>query len=98
MLVFRRVFIFVYNRIRNYIICVREKSNGLITNYIFIGKSCKTEITIFSENQTESQMVDFNTSAVAGIMNVGAGYSQLETITSAFDIPSMSQLIYNCCL
>lgn len=40
-------------------------------------------------------MMDLNTAAVAGIMNVGAGYSQLETITAALDIPPMSQFIYN---
>lgn len=28
-------------------------------------------------------------------MNVGAGFSQLATITSALDIPLMSQFIYN---
>lgn len=58
-------------------------------------KFCKIEKTIFSENQTKTQMMDLNTAAVAGNMNVGAGYSQLETLTSALEIPSMSQFMYN---
>ena len=32
---------------------------------------------------------------VAGNMNVGAGFSQLETITCAIEIPPMSQYIYD---
>jgi len=76
-------------------ICIREKSVGLTSSYTFVCKLCNIEKTIFSENLKKLQMMDLNTAAVAGIMNVGAGYSQLETITSTLDIPSMSQFIYN---
>lgn len=76
-------------------VCIREKSSGLISSFIFVCKFCKIEKPIFSENQTKTQMMDLNTAAVAGNMNVGAGYSQLETLTSALEIPFMSQFMYN---
>lgn len=76
-------------------VCIREKSIGLISSFTFVCTFCKIEKTIFSENQTKSEMMDLNTAAVAGNMNFGAGYSQLETIISALEIPSMSQFIYN---
>lgn len=64
-------------------ICINKTSIGLISSYIFVCNFCKIKKTNFSENKTKTQMMDLNTAAVAGNINVGAGYSQLETITAS---------------
>ncbi|GBN54125.1 hypothetical protein AVEN_66787-1 [Araneus ventricosus] len=47
-----------------------------------------TEI-VWSENPYSDKM-PINTAAVSGIMTIGGGYSNLEDILSALDIPSMT--------
>lgn len=76
-------------------ICTDEKQNGLIFSFNFICLFCKTERIINSEEHSEIDLMDLNTAVVAGNMNVGAGFSQLETITTAIQVPSMSQYMYN---
>lgn len=76
-------------------VCVNEKRDGLVSSFKFICSLCKTQKVINTENKDDQEAMNLNTAIVAGNMNVGAGFSQLETITCAVEIPPMSQYIYN---
>jgi hypothetical protein len=76
-------------------VCVNEKRDGLISSFKFICLLCKTRKVINSEKKVDEEVMNLNTAIVAGNMNVGAGFSQLETITCAIEIPPMSQYIYD---
>ena len=76
-------------------VCVNEKQDGLISSFKFICLLCNTQKVINSEKKLDQEVMNLNTAIVAGNMNVGAGFSQLETITCAVEIPPISQYIYD---
>lgn len=75
-------------------ICTGETKIGLKSSFSFKCNFCLKQCMLKSEN-ANANMTDINTAAVAGIMNVGRGFSQLQTITSSLEILPPSQDIYN---
>ncbi|XP_060875891.1 uncharacterized protein LOC132949126 [Metopolophium dirhodum] len=75
-------------------VCVNEKKIGLKSSFAFKCNFCLKTYTIDSES-SEANMTDINIAAVAGIMNVGGGFSQLQTMTASLEIPPLSQFVYN---
>lgn len=70
-------------------ICTGETKIGLTSSFSFKCNFCLKQYTLKSEN-ANANMTDINTAAVAGIMNVGGGFSQLQTITASLEIPPLS--------
>lgn len=52
---------------------------------------CNLECSLNTEEETS---MDINTASVAGAMAIGIGYSQLEELLSAMEVPAMSQNTY----
>lgn len=75
-------------------VCVNEKTIGLKSSFTFKCNFCLKTYTLNSES-LEANMMDINIAAVAGIMNVGGGFSQLQTMTASLEIPPLSQFVYN---
>lgn len=75
-------------------VCVNEKKIGLKSCFTFKCNFCLKTYTLDSESP-EANMTDINIAAVAGIMNVGGGFSQLQTMTASLEIPPLSQFVYN---
>jgi len=75
-------------------VCVNENKIGLKSSFTFKCNFCLKMYTLDSES-SEANMMDINITAVAGIMNVGGGFSQLQTMTAFFEIPPSSQFVYN---
>lgn len=67
-------------------VCVNEKKIGLKSSFAFKCDFYLKTYTVDSENP-EANMTDINIAAVAGIMNVGGGFSQLQTMTASLEIP-----------
>lgn len=75
-------------------ICTVETKIGLTSSFSFKCNFCLKQYALNSEN-TNANMTDINIAAVAGIMNVGGGFSQLQTISASLEVPPLSQHIYN---
>ncbi|XP_044271957.1 uncharacterized protein LOC123015933 [Tribolium madens] len=65
----------------------KEIRNGLESTLIFKCNMCNKVKSIQTNNTA-------NETSVIGIMNIGSGYSHLEQLTSAMDIPCMSNATY----
>lgn len=75
-------------------VCINEINIGLKSSFTFLYNFCHKKYTIDSENP-KANMTDINIAAVAGIMNIGGGYSQLQCMTVSLEIPPLGQFIYN---
>jgi hypothetical protein len=70
---------------------VGERRLGLRTCLNFVCKVCNAKENIWTE---DSKNIDINLAAVSGVMSSGGGYSQLDEIFSAMDIPFMAEKTY----
>lgn len=75
-------------------VCVGEKKIGLKSTFTFKCNFC-LKIYVIDSERSETHMTDINIAAVAGIMNVGGGFSQLQAVTASLEIPPLSQFMYN---
>ncbi|XP_055943761.1 uncharacterized protein LOC129974965 isoform X3 [Argiope bruennichi] len=72
---------------------VSETKEGLRTGIELRCSVCFFTEIVWSEN-TDSSKVPVNAAAVSGITTMGGGYSNLEDILSAMDIPSITSCIF----
>jgi len=72
---------------------INSRRRGFMTQLFFKCQMCHYEANIWSE-PTKPETLDINTAAVAGSITMGIGYSQLEELCAAINIPSMSEPTY----
>lgn len=72
---------------------VHSIRRGLLTQFFFKCEMCHYEASIWSE-PIDSVSYDINAAAALGSVTVGIGYSQLEELCAALNIPCMSDLTY----
>lgn len=70
-----------------------EKRSGLHSTFSIKCKMCGAEFTLESSKKTENKM-DVNEEIVAGIMTIGAGVTQLNTVLCHVNMPPMSVRLY----
>jgi len=68
-----------------------KKKIGLKSSFLFKCNFCLKTYIIDSES-SEANITDINIAAVAGIMNVGGGFSQLQTMTAFFGNTSLKSV------
>lgn len=73
---------------------IAETRKGLRSGLTFECKMCKFKKVVWTE-RPETKTMNINTSAVAGIIAVGGGFSNMEEFFGAMDIPSMSLKTFN---
>ena len=78
----------------NDIIVVSETKHGFRSSFRFECKMCRHKKTIWSE-ETVKGVKNVNIDAVAGIISIGVGYSNLEELFSTMNIPCMTNKTYS---
>lgn len=68
---------------------VSEKRRGLVSELKMKCSMCNFQKIIATENKIDNKM-NTNAAAVAGIMKIGCGFSNMEEFLSTLNIPSMS--------
>ncbi|GBP70392.1 hypothetical protein EVAR_45659_1 [Eumeta japonica] len=69
------------------IIIAGEKRIGFISHFKFKCELCGTYFLVSSDDPNNTKNVDINTAVCSGIVATDIGYSQLEEICSAMDVP-----------
>lgn len=67
-------------------IVIGEKRIGFKSIFIFKCSMCQIKKTVGTENNV---FMPINTSAVIGVLNIGCGYSQLQEVMSAMEVPTI---------
>ncbi|XP_046961250.1 uncharacterized protein LOC124530923 [Vanessa cardui] len=70
---------------------VSEKLHGLSSIFTFLCKMCNRKFVIGND---DDNCLPINTCVVAGIISIGCGHSQLQELSSAMNLPMMSQKTY----
>ncbi|GBP55586.1 hypothetical protein EVAR_35820_1 [Eumeta japonica] len=73
------------------IIIAGEKRIGFISHFKFKCELCGTYFSVSSDDPNNTKNVDINTAVCSGIVATGIGYSQLEEICSAMDVPIFTE-------
>lgn len=74
---------------------VAERRCGLSSKIMFKCNFCNESFIVATDNNNvDREQLDVNNSAVAGIMAIGGGFSQLQEFLGALDIPAMAQSNY----
>lgn len=72
---------------------ISENRTGLMSQFKLKCKMCNESFTVYNDIPTNE--LDLNTSAVAGIVSIGCGYTQLADLSAAIGIPPMTQSVFS---
>lgn len=73
------------------LIFIKEIRNGFFSEFVFKCNFCNKREVITNEDRDS---VTLNSSIVAGIVNTGQGYTQLDTFSAFLNMPNMSNSSY----
>lgn len=71
---------------------VKEIKYGFKSTFVFKCNMCNVIKKISTENDS---LMSLNTAAVAGIINIGCGFSHLQELTCALEVPTINYGTYN---
>lgn len=69
---------------------ISEKRKGLISGITMKCNMCNYTATLWTEELNDNKNMNINSAAVAGIVKIGGGFSNLEEFLSTLNIPPMS--------
>lgn len=73
---------------------LKEVRNGFSSVFSVECELCKFQSKIYTCDENNPEMMNINFSAVAGIMGIGSGYSHLNEVFTALDVPCMRAETY----
>lgn len=73
---------------------INERRNGFKSIFTIKCMMCDKKFILSTEDSI-NDITPINTAVVSGIIAIGAGYSQLQQLTSAIEIPCMGSRLYN---
>jgi len=71
---------------------IKEIKYGFKSTFVFKCNMCNTISKISTEDEN---LMSINAAAVAGIINIGCGFSHLQDITCALEVPTINYGTYN---
>lgn len=73
---------------------ISEQRNGFKSTFVLKCMMCNKKFELFTEDPT-GDTIPINTALVSGVLTIGAGFSQLQQLTSAIEIPCMGSRLYD---
>ncbi|XP_063226423.1 uncharacterized protein LOC134533104 [Bacillus rossius redtenbacheri] len=76
--------------------CVKKEiRKGFSSIIVFFCNMCNMTVGVPTHNMEDNSVMDMNSRAVAGVMGIGAGYSQLQELCAAVGVPCMAPATYS---